>query len=219
MNMQLDVPVIGILRGIEPDFFGPLMEAAFGAGLQAIEITMNTEGAEEIVAANRPKVGPGKYLGMGTIRNVDEAKRGAEAGAMFFVTPNCDPEVIAFARRRNIPVIGGALTPTEVYNAWQAGASMVKVFPCRALGGPRYIRELLGPFDHIPLVAVGGVSLDNLEEYLAAGATGVGVGISLFGYQAIVDRDLAALSRNVAIFVERCRSAARKPAGVALGPA
>ena len=217
--MQLDVPVIGILRGIECGFFGSLMEAAFGAGLQAIEITMNTEGAAEIVAANRAKVGPGKYLGMGTIRNVEEAKRGAEAGAMFFVTPNCNPEVIAFSRSRNIPVISGALTPTEVYNAWQAGASMVKVFPCRALGGPRYIRELLGPFDHIPLVAVGGVSLDNLEEYLAAGVSGVGVGISLFGYQAIVDRDLEALSRNVATFVECCKSAARKSPGVVLGPA
>jgi 2-dehydro-3-deoxyphosphogluconate aldolase/(4S)-4-hydroxy-2-oxoglutarate aldolase len=218
MNMQLDVPVIGILRGIAPGFFGPLMQTAFDAGLQAIEITMNTEGAEEIVAANRTNVEPGKYLGMGTIRSVTEAERGAEAGAMFFVTPNCDPEVIAFARRRNIPVIGGALTPTEVYNAWQAGASMVKIFPCRALGGPQYIRELLGPFDNIPLVAVGGVSLDNLEEYLKAGVSGVGIGVPLFGHQAIIDQDLEAVSKNVATFVERCKSATRKPAGVVLGP-
>jgi len=84
--MQLEVPIIGILRGISAGFFGPLMQAAFGAGLQAIEITMNTEGAEEIVAANRAKVPPGKYLGMGTIRSVTEAERGAEAGAMIFVT-------------------------------------------------------------------------------------------------------------------------------------
>jgi 2-dehydro-3-deoxyphosphogluconate aldolase/(4S)-4-hydroxy-2-oxoglutarate aldolase len=216
--MQLEVPIIGILRGISAGFFAPLMQAAFGAGLQAIEITMNTEGAEEIVAANRAKVPPGKYLGMGTIRSVTEAERGAEAGAMFFVTPNYNPEVIKFAKRVNIPVIAGGLTPTEVYNAWQAGASMVKVFPCRALGGPQYIRELLGPFDHIPLVAVGGVSLDNLEEYLKAGVSGVGIGVPLFGHQAIVDQDLEALARNVAIFVERCKSAGRKPAGVALGP-
>ena len=216
--MQLEVPIIGILRGISAGFFAPLMQAAFGAGLQAIEITMNTEGAEEIVAANRAKVPPGKYLGMGTIRSVTEAERGAEAGAMFFVTPNYNPEVIKFAKKVNIPVIAGGLTPTEIYNAWQAGASMVKVFPCRALGGPQYIRELLGPFDNIPLVAVGGVSLDNLEEYLKAGVSGVGIGVSLFGHQAIVDQDLEALARNVAIFVERCKSAGRKPAGVALGP-
>jgi len=216
--MQLEVPIIGILRGISAGFFAPLMQAAFGAGLQAIEITMNTEGAEEIVAANRAKVPPGKYLGMGTIRSLTEAERGAEAGAMFFVTPNYNPEVIKFAKRVNIPVIAGGLTPTEVYNAWQAGASMVKVFPCRALGGPQYIRELLGPFDNIPLVAVGGVSLDNLEEYLKAGVSGVGIGGSLFGHQAIIDEDLEAVSRNVATFVERCKSAPGKPAGVALGP-
>jgi 2-dehydro-3-deoxyphosphogluconate aldolase/(4S)-4-hydroxy-2-oxoglutarate aldolase len=216
--MQLEVPIIGILRGISAGFFAPLMQAAFGAGLQAIEITMNTEGAEEIVAANRAKVPPGKYLGMGTIRSVTEAERGAEAGAMFFVTPNYNPEVIKFAKRVNIPVIAGGLTPTEVYNTWQAGASMVKVFPCRALGGPQYIRELLGPFDHIPLVAVGGVSLDNLEEYLKAGVSGVGIGVPLFGHQAIIDKDLEAVSRNVATFVECCKSAPGKPAGVALGP-
>ena len=216
--MQLEVPIIGILRGISAGFFAPLMQAAFGAGLQAIEITMNTEGAEEIVAANRAKVPPGKYLGMGTIRSVTEAERGAEAGAMFFVTPNYNPEVIKFAKRVNIPVIAGGLTPTEVYNAWQAGASMVKIFPCRALGGPQYIRELLGPFDNIPLVAVGGVSLDNLEEYLKAGVSGVGIGVPLFGHQAIVDQDLEAVSSNVAMFVERCKSAPGKPVGVALGP-
>jgi 2-dehydro-3-deoxyphosphogluconate aldolase/(4S)-4-hydroxy-2-oxoglutarate aldolase len=216
--MQLEVPIIGILRGISAGFFAPLMQAAFGAGLQAIEITMNTEGAEEIVAANRAKVPPGKYLGMGTIRSVTEAERGAEAGAMFFVTPNYNPEVIKFAKRVNIPVIAGGLTPTEVYNTWQAGASMVKVFPCRALGGPQYIRELLGPFDNIPLVAVGGVSLDNLEEYFKAGVSGVGIGVSLFGHQAIIDEDLEAVSRNVATFVERCESAPGKPVGVALGP-
>ena len=216
--MQLEVPIIGILREISAGFFAPLMQAAFGAGLQAIEITMNTEGAEEIVAANRAKVPPGKYLGMGTIRSVTEAERGAEAGAMFFVTPNYNPEVIKFAKRVNIPVIAGGLTPTEVYNAWQAGASMVKIFPCRALGGPQYIRELLGPFDNIPLVAVGGVSLDNLEEYLRAGVSGVGIGVPLFGHQAIIDEDLEAVSRNVATFVERCKSAPGKPVGVALGP-
>jgi 2-dehydro-3-deoxyphosphogluconate aldolase/(4S)-4-hydroxy-2-oxoglutarate aldolase len=216
--VQLEVPIIGILRGISAGFFAPLMQAAFGAGLQAIEITMNTEGAAEIAAENRTKVPSGKYLGMGTIRNLDEAERGAEVGAMFFVTPNYNPAVIKFAKSVNIPVIAGGLTPTEVCNAWQAGAAMVKVFPCRALGGPQYIQELLGPLDHIPLVAVGGVSLENLGEYLAAGVSGVGVGMSLFGYQAIVDQDLEAVSKNVATFVERCKSAPRKPAGVALGP-
>jgi 2-dehydro-3-deoxyphosphogluconate aldolase/(4S)-4-hydroxy-2-oxoglutarate aldolase len=216
--MHLTVPVVGILRGIEAEFFPSLMQTGFDAGLQAIEVTMNTEGAAEIVADRRDRVPSGKFLGMGTIRNLAEAKRGAQAGAMFFVTPNCDLEVIEFARRENIPVITGALTPTEVYRAWQAGASMVKVFPCRALGGPQYIKELRGPFDHIPLVAVGGVTLDNLEEYFQAGVSAVGVGISLFGYQEVVDKNLAGISQNVKKFIDQCPSALDSSTKVALGP-
>ena len=202
--MQLEVPVIGILRGIAADEFSPLMQAAFSAGLQAIEVTMNTPGAEEIIALNRGRVPDGKYLGMGTIRNLSEAQRAYEAGAMFFVTPNVDPEVIEFARNKDIPVIAGALTPTEVYKAWEAGASMVKVFPCRALGGPLYIRELRGPFDHIPLVAVGGVTIENARDHLQAGATALGVGISLFGEQAVSAGDWDTVRNNVEIFIQRC---------------
>ena len=202
--MQLDVPVVGILRGIGADDFGSLMQASFSAGLQAIEITMNTSGAEEIIGANRDKVPAKKYLGMGTLRNLEEAERAYKAGAMFFVTPNIDVDVIAFAGSKDIPVVVGALTPTEVYKAWKAGASMVKIFPCRSLGGAQYIRELRGPFDHIPLVAVGGVTIDNVREYLQAGASGVGVGMSLFGEQAVVAKDWDAVSRNVAQFIQCC---------------
>ena len=202
--MKLDVPIIGILRGISGDVFGPLMQASFAAGLQAIEVTMNTPGAEEIIAGNKDSVPSGKYLGIGTIRNLAEAERAYEAGAMFFVTPNVDLDVIRFARSKDISVIAGGLTPTEVYEAWDAGASMVKVFPCRSLGGPQYIRELRGPFDRIPLVAVGGVTIKNVSEYLQAGATAVGVGMSLFGEQAVAAKDWDAVSQNVNKFIVRC---------------
>ena len=100
--MLLEVPVIGILRGIGADVSSPLMEAAFAAGLQAIEITMNTFGAEEIVAANMEYVPDGRYLGMGTVRNLAEARKAYAAGAMFFVTPNVEPKVITFGRDNNI---------------------------------------------------------------------------------------------------------------------
>jgi 2-dehydro-3-deoxyphosphogluconate aldolase/(4S)-4-hydroxy-2-oxoglutarate aldolase len=183
--MKLDVPVIGILRGIGAEKLRPLMHAAFGAGLQAMEVTINTVGAEKMIAANRDHVSAGNYLGMGTIRNPSEARKALAAGANFFVTPNLDPEVIEFARHKDIPVIAGALTPTEVYKAWKAGAAMVKVFPCRALGGPLYIKELRGPFDHIRFVAVGGVTIENGREYLQAGAA-------------------AMVARNVKEFIKRC---------------
>lgn len=205
--MQLDVPVIGIVRGIDSGFFGEVMRISFTAGLQAIEITMNTENAAGIVSGYRSAVPNDKMLGMGTIRTVDEAKKAVEAGAMFLVTPNLDTAVIEYANRERIPIVAGALTPTEVYTAWSAGADMVKVFPCRALGGPKYISDLLGPFDHIPLAAVGGVNINNLHEYFSAGAAAVGAGASLFGGKALREKDLAGLNRNVEKFIGRCKEA------------
>lgn len=198
--MDLTVPVIGILRGIHNDFFGDLMDAAFGAGLQALEVTLNTDGAEAMIAAQRRRVPDGKWLGMGTICNVREARRAIDAGAMFLVTPNCDPDVIAHAAATNIPVVAGALTPTEVYSAWTAGAAMVKVFPCGPMG-PGYIRELLGPFDRMKLVAVGGVNADNVNDFFAAGAHAVGVGSSLFGKEALAQRRPDAINANIKRFL------------------
>ncbi|MDA8417696.1 MAG: bifunctional 4-hydroxy-2-oxoglutarate aldolase/2-dehydro-3-deoxy-phosphogluconate aldolase [Desulfobacteraceae bacterium] len=197
------VEVIGILRGISPGLFPGVMAASFAAGLMAIEVTMNTPGAEEIVRRARPQVPEGRLLGMGTIRDLAEARRAVAAGAMFLVSPNFDPQVIAYAKSQAVPIVVGALTPTEVYAAWKTGAAMVKVFPCAPLG-PGYLRELLGPFDHLPLVAVGGVTAANVEEYFAAGAAAVGVGASLFGKEALASGDLAAVEANVADFLRRC---------------
>lgn len=198
--MKLDIPVIGILRGVAPDFFGEVMMAAFEAGLQAIEVTFNTDRAEEIIAVHRSNVSAGKLLGMGTIRNLDEARKAVDAGAMFLVTPNVDEAVVEFALSRDIPVIVGAMTPTEVYRAWSAGAAMVKVFPCTMLG-PQHIRDLLGPFDAVPLVAVGGVTSSNVNDYFKAGAAAVGVGASLFGRQALTDRKPRHIIHNVRQFL------------------
>jgi len=201
--MKLTVPVIGILRGVDEDFFPAVMTAAFDAGLQAMEVTMNTAGAERIVGRNLSRVPKGNYLGIGTVRNIDEAKRALDCGASFIVTPNTDAAVIEYARGLNVPVIAGAFSPTEVYTAWKCGAQMVKVFPCGLLG-PSYIRELRGPFDDIDLVAVGGVTLENLRDYFDAGVRAVGAGSALFGKTALKERDLNKLSEHVRKFVEAC---------------
>ncbi len=198
--LKLEIPVIGILRGVTPGFFATLMPRVFKAGLDAIEVTINTADAELIIADNLSRVPKGKYLGMGTIRNPNEAERAMDAGAMFLVTPNLDGDVLALAKDRNIPVVAGALTPTEVYGAWQAGASMIKVFPCSSLGGPAYIKALRGPFDTIPLVAVGGVSRENLHDYFAAGVQAVGVSTTLFGKKAVEAEDSETLVKNVRTF-------------------
>ncbi len=122
---------------------------------------------------------------------------------MFLVTPNTDTDVIEYARSNSVPVISGALTPTEVYTAWSTGAEMVKVFPCRPFG-PRYIRELRGPYEQIPLVAVGGVNLDNIKEYFAAGVRAVGASTSLFGRKALMKHNLEEIARNVKKFITLC---------------
>ncbi len=205
--MKLQVPVIGILRGIDATFFEDIMKVSFAARLEAIEVTMNTPQAERIVSDARVHVPEGKFLGMGTIRNRNEAREAHRAGAMFFVTPNLDIEVIEYAKSYEIPVIAGALTPTEVYGARKAGADMIKVFPCKALGGPQYIKELLGPFDDMPLVAVGGVRIDNLAEYFQAGTTAVGVSEALFGAQALQEKNIEQVGSNVKMFIDHCLQA------------
>lgn len=201
--IKLTVPVIGILRGVDEAFFPDLMTAAFDAGLQAMEVTMNTAGAERIVGKNLSRVPKGNYLGIGTVRNTDEAKRALDSGAAFIVTPNTDAGVIEYARGRNVSVIAGAFSPTEVYTAWSSGAQMVKVFPCCLLG-PSYIRELRGPFDDIDLVAVGGVTLENLADYFDAGVRAVGASSALFGKTALKEKDLKKLSEHVRQFVAAC---------------
>ncbi|MBT8339170.1 MAG: bifunctional 4-hydroxy-2-oxoglutarate aldolase/2-dehydro-3-deoxy-phosphogluconate aldolase [Desulfatitalea sp.] len=200
--MKLDVPVIGILRGVAPDFFGQLMMSAFAAGLQAMEVTFNTLSAIEMVRTHRTRVPAGKWLGMGTIRNLEEARKAVAAGAMFLVTPNVDPSVIRYAVSHGVPVIAGGLTPTEVYAAWSAGATMVKVFPCGGPHGPRYISDLRGPYDQIPLVAVGGITAENVNSYFEAGAAAVGVGATLFGKQALADHSPDAAGEHVRRFLK-----------------
>jgi 2-dehydro-3-deoxyphosphogluconate aldolase / (4S)-4-hydroxy-2-oxoglutarate aldolase len=204
--IELEVPVIGILRGIEEHFFGEVMAASFAEGLQAMEVTMNTPGAARMVARLRPAVPAGKLLGIGTICNPDQARQALDAGAMFLVTPNLDSRVIELARKQGIPIVAGAFTPTEIYTAWQTGADLVKVFPCAAAGGPQYIRELTGPFDHIPMAAVGGVTLDNLQDYFRAGVKAVGVSTSLFGKQALAGRNVAQIALHVKKFIEHWRT-------------
>ncbi len=196
--MKLDVPVIGILRGIEADFFPHLLDAAFRAGLQAIEVTMNTPGCTEMIGNSRHLVPEGRFLGIGTVRNLREAQLAISAGAMFLVSPNTDIDVITYAREQQVPIVAGAYTPTEVYLAWSSGAEMVKVFPCP---GPGYIKELLGPMDDVRLVAVGGVRHEDIAEYLDAGAEAVGVGNSLFGADALRDRDAAAVFQHVSAYL------------------
>ena len=167
--------VIAILRLDAAEDLVPVAEAIQAGGVTAIEFTLTTPGAVRVLRPARMRLGREVLLGVGTVLSAEAAQEAIEAGAEFVVAPNLNPSVVGACRAAGIPVIPGAFSPTEVVAAWDAGASLVKVFPVGSVG-PRYIRDLRGPFPYIPLVPTGGVSLDNLEAFIQAGAVAVGVG-------------------------------------------
>ncbi len=150
----------------------------------------------------------GKILvGAGTVTDADTARRAIDAGAVFIVTPCLVPEVIDAARRADVAVLAGALTPGEVLAAFRAGGDMVKVFPVQSVGGAAYLRALRAPFPDIPLVPTGGVTLENTAEMFEAGAVAVGVGTELISKDALARRDYAAIGALARQFLAAVRQA------------
>ena len=175
----LHKPLLGILRGITAAELEPLFEAITASGLQAAEITMNTEGAPGLIKNAVKRYGQLLMIGAGTVLTLKDLQAALSAGATFIVSPVVVPPVIEYCAKRKIPVFPGALTPQDIYEAWQAGATMVKVFPAGCFG-PEYFKELKGPFPQIELLACGGVTPQNLPVYFKNGASAAAVGSSVF---------------------------------------
>jgi 2-dehydro-3-deoxyphosphogluconate aldolase/(4S)-4-hydroxy-2-oxoglutarate aldolase len=152
-----------------PPELDAVVEELVEAGVPVVEITLDTPGALAAIRRWRERV----TVLAGTVRTLADAEAALEAGAEAVVSPVTIPAVVSFCREHGLPVVPGALTPTEVESAWQAGASLVKVFPA-SVGGPAYIRSLLGPLGDVPLLATGGVTAENAAAFLAAGAVAVG---------------------------------------------
>jgi 2-dehydro-3-deoxyphosphogluconate aldolase/(4S)-4-hydroxy-2-oxoglutarate aldolase len=170
-------PVVAIVRRPKVD---PVrcIEHLFEAGIRMVEITMDTAGAVEILRSLRSVLPSDVLLGAGTVTDVPRANAALVAGASFLVTPNLNMDVIHIARAHAVPIIPGAMTPTEIWNASVAGADFVKIFPASAVG-PGFFREIRGPFPHIPLMATGGVNLENAHDLIKCGADVLGVGGAL----------------------------------------
>jgi 2-dehydro-3-deoxyphosphogluconate aldolase / (4S)-4-hydroxy-2-oxoglutarate aldolase len=169
-------PVVAILRRPRVNI-GVCAGALLGAGVRFIEVTIDSPAAVSFLES-AAKDFKGALFGAGTVTVPDLAEKAIQAGARFLVTPNFNPEVIRVARSHRIPIFSGAMTPTEIFSAYQAGAEVIKVFPAATLGSA-YFKELRGPFPEIPLMATGGITLDNAPDFFAAGATALGVGSSL----------------------------------------
>ncbi len=200
------LPLMGILRGGSPEAAAPLVEALLAAGLETLEVAMNGPAAAETLAAVRRAAGGRLMVGAGTVVTSARLDQALEAGASFIVLPNLVAEVVGACRRRAIPVFPGALTPQEVHAAWAAGATMVKLFPAKFFG-PDYVRELKGPFDEVELLACGGVTAANAGAFLAAGATALAFGGSVFSDRRLSQRDWTAIEQDARALVEAVRRA------------
>lgn len=178
-----------------------IARCASNAGVSFMEVTTNTPGGLEWVRSHSGD-DPTMRLGVGTLTDVDSAATAIDAGADFIVSPHVDVRIADLAADASIAYVAGALTPTEVLAAHEAGSAAVKVFPVTQLG-PGYIRDLRGPVPDIPLVAIGGVDEDNAADYIGAGATGVGVGNSFVSDSTVADGDWDRLTERLRALVAR----------------
>jgi 2-dehydro-3-deoxyphosphogluconate aldolase/(4S)-4-hydroxy-2-oxoglutarate aldolase len=181
----LDIGVVPVVRTSSAESAVRSIEAVYRGGIRAAEITMTVPGAIKALEKLADAFGDKLVLGAGTVLDPETARICMLAGAQFFVTPALNLKTIEMAKRYSKIIMPGALTPTEIVTAWEAGADCVKVFPCGALGGAKYIKALKAPLPHIEMVPTGGVSLENTAEFLRAGAAAVAVGAELIDAKTI----------------------------------
>ena len=160
-------------------------EAVCKGGIPIVEITMTCPGAIEVIGELAKSAGPEILIGAGTVLNAADARRCLDAGAQFLVSPGFNRATVELAVRESKLIMAGALTPTEIIEAWTAGSDLVKVFPCGQVGGAKYIKALKGPLPQVPLVPTGGVNLSTAAEFIEAGAAALGIGGELVQPEAL----------------------------------
>lgn len=202
MRPELDVAsilprakVIAIVRSAMPVDLVNAGRALFAGGVRCVEVTLNSPGALHAIERIRADLPADCVIGAGTVLDVDGATQALSAGAQFLVTPLVDAPTIAFARTRGTSIMPGAYTPTEIFTAWRAGATLVKLFPATNLG-PGFVREMLAPLPDVRLCPTGGVTLDNAAAWFEAGSTAVGVGSALTPRAALEASDWDAITNN-----------------------
>lgn len=177
--------IIAVIRSPRFDLGLAMAEAASKGGIRLIEITWNSDQPQDLIAELRVRM-PRCLIGAGTILDKTQLREAIASGAQFIFSPHFDPKLLAAAVRQHIPYVPGVLSPTEIVTAWQAGASALKVFPIKAMGGVEYLKSIKAPLPEIPLIPTGGVGLEDAAQMISAGAIAVGLSGSLFP-QAIVD--------------------------------
>ena len=202
--------IVAVIRIKEPAKLRAVVDAISEGGVRALEVTMTVPGAVDLIRQLAPTMPSGFLLGAGTVVDAETANRVIDAGAKYIVSPVFRREVISACHRREVAAMPGCFTPTEILDAWDGGADVVKVFPATALG-PGYIKDVRAPLPQVKLMPTGGVTVDNAGEWIRAGAVAVGVGTALLDAQAIASGDYGVLRRNAEKIVANVE-AARRPA-------
>jgi 2-dehydro-3-deoxyphosphogluconate aldolase/(4S)-4-hydroxy-2-oxoglutarate aldolase len=209
LSLILETGVVAIMRANSSDQLLAAADAVLAGGVQAIEVTMTTPGALDVIRQATGKYGSDVLFGVGSVLDPETARAAILAGAQFVVCPTLNLKTIEICRRYTIPVIPGAYTPTEILTAWEAGADVVKVFPA-SVGGPAYIKALKGPLAQIRLAAVGGVNLDTTADFFRAGIDIVGVGGELVNQKLLDARDFIAITERARGFRQQADEGRKK---------
>jgi len=188
----LEVGIVPVIRASSSQKAIAAAEAVLEGGISVVEITMTVPRAKEAIA----ELSKNRHLivGAGTVLNAEAARQCFDAGAHFLVSPGFDLETVKLAKSEGYLMMAGALTPTEVIAAWNAGSDFIKIFPCSAVGGASYIRALKGPLPQIPMIPTGGVNLKTAADFLAAGSAAVGVGGELILSSALESNNMSAIT-------------------------
>lgn len=205
------IGVIPVVRATNADEAMRAVEAIREGGIPILEITMTVPGALDLIEKVSSRFGSDALVGAGTVLDPETARACISSGAQFIVSPALNPETIACCRELNVTVMPGALTPTEVVQAWNAGADFVKVFPAGAVGGPAYLKALKAPLPQIELVPTGGVSLKTAADFIKAGAAALGIGADLVDLKAIREGQARIITDRARQFLEIVRAARDEP--------
>ena len=200
-NKVKEYGLLAVIRGPSAELTIKMVDALIAGGVKGIEITYSTPQAASVVRNLAERYGAEILLGMGTLTRPEQAEEATRAGATFLVSPICQVELVKAMLDTGLAVMTGALTPSEVFQAYTLGSSIVKIFP-GSLTGPGYIKALRGPFPYIPMMPTGGVSLENIGEWFAAGAVAVGAGSELCPKQLAEAGEFDKISANARRFVE-----------------
>lgn len=199
LSQLLQYKIVAIVRGAQPQDVPFIADALYNGGVRAVEITLNSDRAFEVIKNISRSMKDKMLVGAGTVLDAASAAEAIDAGAQFIIAPSLDVETIKLTKERNRISIPGAFTATEIVAAYKWGADLIKVFPA---SDPKYIKDLKGPLNHIPMMPTGGVNLDNINDFQKAGAVAFGIGSALVDTQQAATPDyLARLTENAARFI------------------